>query len=62
MEEKENQYVIVPLVDFEELTETKTRYAILANHIESVLKRGDEEFSVGLFRAVIDWKEGVVNG
>lgn len=63
--EKENQYVVVPLVDFEELTETRTRYAILADHIAKVLDRGQEAFhgySDGLFKAVIGYKEKEVKG
>ena len=58
--EKENQYVVIPLVDFEELSVTATRYGILKDHIEAVLNRGEENFpgySTGLFKAVIGWEE-----
>ena len=56
----ETKLVMLPLDQYVELMETKTRYKILAEHIENVLRNEEPPrvgFNDGLFKAVIGFKE-----
>lgn len=58
----ETKLVMLPLDQYVELMETKTRYKILAEHIENVLRNEEPPrvgFNDGLFKAVIGFKETV---
>ncbi len=60
MANTETKLVMLPLEQYVELMETKTRYKILAEHIGYVLRNEEPPrvgYNDGLFRAVIGFKE-----
>jgi len=56
----ETKIVMLPLDQYVEMLETRTKYKILAEHIETVLRNEEPPrvgFNDGLFKAVIGFKE-----
>lgn len=63
---KGTELVIIPIEQYIELLDTKTKYMILADHIKTMLAKNDREthysnanYCDGLFKAVVGYKEGV---
>ena len=57
----ETKLVMLPLEQYVEMLETRTKYKILAEHIGYVLRNEEPPrvgYNDGLFRAVIGFKEG----
>ena len=63
---KGTELVIIPIEQYVELLDTKTKYNILADHIKMMLAKNDQvnhytnaNYCDGLFKAVVGYKEGV---
>ena len=63
---KGTELVIIPIEQYIELLDIKTKYMILADHIKAMLTRNDSvthysnaNYCDGLFKAVVGYEEGV---